>query len=1078
MAHHYLRVVRRAAPRFTLVIFVLGLLVVLSYGQATPCCNPPNYAPPAYTPPTSSPNDTWNPGSTSTPAPNPMTVDLVKAQSAYSPPNPYVSPTTQQTEWYVNNHPALSRLPWETRQQLINNTWQANSILNTPYLGSTPNPFYQNGQVIPNWYLPSTWSATINWQGVQPNGFVVSGYGTTYTTPYNPSFSSSFPYSNSRASAYNYSYQPNYIPPPPPPPRPDLRGVVGAPRPTDAPFQNLAHWTSLPGQRAADLRKALDDRERALAIHEAAGDKIAEAVDHAELARLYAQKDNVQQASNQLGIVDRMAGTIGDTKLQAHLIRDGADTNMLLGQFDDALNAYRKAMLLLRSADDYKGQAEVYASEGWVFQSLGNMPRALSCYDAALTLFDKLGDKEGAIRIRIGVGALYQSIGEFDRALLWYGKALVDASKEERARIQIRIAEMYLSRNSPIDALHRYEDALPSVQAGGDGTLEGTILAGMGRSYMAMESYRSAPETRGFLERALAKMKESHNRAGEAAVIASIGELNYWIAIATPTVDPKARFSEALKNYDAALRLMQDLGDAAGQVGVLTNLGLVYDAWGKYRKALEYYLQGLQKMDELQSAARIDEFRMDVAGQSAALYQRAIILQAALNHPAEAFNLSERARARNFLDQVGNRRISARLPTDFPQREEVLRRENISLQRRIAQEVAKPGPEIDQERIVSLESQRAGLQKQYANLMHDAKLRDPEYASFLSIAPLTLREVQAQLAPDETAVSYFTMPTATLVFVVTKNDFHLSTLAVTEAQIAWLIVTFMDFSGEDGIPPSLKELHKLLIAPIRSKVKTPRLAIVPYGLTHLVPFAALTRDGKRYLSDEFALFSLPSLSSLPYIRVRNTRSTNSAMVFANNQDEGFSYLGHAYDEAREVASLFNTEPILGDAARSTAFQNHAGDYDIIHLIAHFDHDRSNPQDARVILSHGKEGDGDLDLDQVLNLDLSKTSLVVLSGCQSQAGKWSRGDDIVGLSRAFIYAGSSSVIGSLWSVDDEATRTLMTTFYRNLRGGLGKAESLRNAQISTRQKYPHPYYWSGFVLTGDPGPSGASGSITN
>lgn len=94
--------------------------------------------------------------------------------------------------------------------------------------------------------------------------------------------------------------------------------------------------------------------------------------------------------------------------------------------------------------------------------------------------------------------------------------------------------------------------------------------------------------------------------------------------------------------------------------------------------------------------------------------------------------------------------------------------------------------------------------------------------------------------------------------------------------------------------------------------------------------------------------------------------------------------------------------------------------------------------------------------------------MVLSACQTQLGAQSRGDDIVGLGRAFLYAGSPSVIASLWNVDDEATEVLMTAFYHHLKDGQGKAQALRSAQAETRARYPHPFYWAAFVLTGDAG----------
>jgi CHAT domain-containing protein len=1019
----------------------------------------------------SQPANTWSPGSASTPqVMNPLVVDTVKEASRYTPPNPYVPPTTAQTTWWVNNNPVLWNLPSSAKDQIVRGD---PSVLNNPYLpdGRT-NPYYQNGGAIPNYYLPSTWTSPImNWQGVQSNGFMPS------TTTYNPS---SFGTSYNPSSSYNSnSFTPNpssYRPPPPQPlsPRPNTvpsqRTVqIQQPRATE-----LQRSIVSP---ASNIAKAVADAERAQSVHEAAGDKVAQAIGHAELAMLYSQKDKFEQAFQHAATAERMAKTIDDPRLQGDILSRDAAFYTSAGEFDKALADYRQAGQLFRSVNDDKGNAEVFASVGWTFQSLGKTPDAIRCYESALYLFQKIGDKDGAIRVRIGLGSIYQSVGDFGKALGWYTGALSEASKDEQARIEVAIGEIYLSRNEPLKGLHHYETALPLVQFTGQPALEGAILAGMGRSHMALRHY-SAPATQNLFERARTSMKDAGNRAGEAGVIASIGELNYWVGISSPTINPKRYFSEALRSYNEALSLMKDVGDRAGEIGVLTNMGLVFDARGKYREALGYYLQALQGMDELQTSARIDEFRINIASQAAGLYQRAILLEVMLKHPAEAFNLSERARARTFLDQLGNRRISAHLPDDFVKREERLRQENISLQRRLGQELSKPGPDVDQDRILSLESQRSKIQRQYSDLITELRVQNPEYASFLNIAPLNLQEVQRQLGPDVTAISYFTTPEETLAFVITKDSLHVSELYVTETQFAWAIMSFLDFSGESGVPLSLKLLYKSLIAPLRHQLKTSRLAIAPYGILHDVPFAALTSDGRRYLSDDYAIFSLPSLSVLPYIRARSKTSANNALVFANNAEQGLSYLGHAYNEARDVASSLQTQPILGNAATTSAFVKSAPEYGIIHLIAHIDHDKHNPQFSRIILGHGKVDDGALEIDQVLGLDLRKTNLVVLSGCQSQAGKWSRGDDIVGLSRAFIYAGSPSVIASLWSVDDEATRTLMVSFYTHLKQGLSKAEALRAAQVDTRQKFPHPYYWAGFVLTGDPGPADVSNVVAN
>jgi len=117
------------------------------------------------------------------------------------------------------------------------------------------------------------------------------------------------------------------------------------------------------------------------------------------------------------------------------------------------------------------------------------------------------------------------------------------------------------------------------------------------------------------------------------------------------------------------------------------------------------------------------------------------------------------------------------------------------------------------------------------------------------------------------------------------------------------------------------------------------------------------------------------------------------------------------------------------------------------------------------LAPGGKDDGRLDAYELFDMELS-ASLITLSACRTGLGKITRGDEIIGLSRGFLYAGTPSVLASLWSVDDEATSDLMSTFYRNLIEGQDKVTALTNAEKETRKKYPHPNYWAAFYLIGD------------
>jgi CHAT domain-containing protein len=198
---------------------------------------------------------------------------------------------------------------------------------------------------------------------------------------------------------------------------------------------------------------------------------------------------------------------------------------------------------------------------------------------------------------------------------------------------------------------------------------------------------------------------------------------------------------------------------------------------------------------------------------------------------------------------------------------------------------------------------------------------------------------------------------------------------------------------------------------------------------------------------------------------------------AYGEGEGLPFLRYANDEAQAVAQLYGANARIGGAATASAFRASAGDYDILHLVSHYQPNKITPIFSSLILAPGEDADGSLELHEVYGMELKKADLVVLSVCQSNSGAHSRGDDITGLSRAFLYAGAPTVISSLWNVDDRATSELMTSFYKRLQGGMSKAAALRTAQAEMRAKpeYSHPYYWAGFVLIGQPGTISAPNS---
>jgi len=176
-------------------------------------------------------------------------------------------------------------------------------------------------------------------------------------------------------------------------------------------------------------------------------------------------------------------------------------------------------------------------------------------------------------------------------------------------------------------------------------------------------------------------------------------------------------------------------------------------------------------------------------------------------------------------------------------------------------------------------------------------------------------------------------------------------------------------------------------------------------------------------------------------------------------------LPNAEVEAEHVAQMFpSSRALVRKEASKTAIKSLGGGFSILHFATHGTFNTDSPLASGLYLAKGSEPDGLLTVSDLYGLRFD-TDLVTLSACQTALGKVASGDDVIGLTRGFLYAGARSIVASLWEVDDAATEELMLSFYRNLKDHTSR-EALRLAQLETRAKYPHPSLWAAFQIVGD------------
>ncbi len=288
-------------------------------------------------------------------------------------------------------------------------------------------------------------------------------------------------------------------------------------------------------------------------------------------------------------------------------------------------------------------------------------------------------------------------------------------------------------------------------------------------------------------------------------------------------------------------------------------------------------------------------------------------------------------------------------------------------------------------------------------------------------------------------------------------------------------------------------LSKILLSPIAGEIENKRLLIVASEILQYLPFAAITspKTENQFLIETNEIVNLPSASALARLRKTERKpSAKDLAIFADpifNGDDArirpasnfrsnFQRLDFSREEAQRIASLTRPDKRLIALDFQATLQNLRStdlrQFRLLHFATHGTLDSRFPELSGIVLSlvdeKGNAQEGFLRLSEIYNLKLN-AKMVVLSACETGLGNFIKGEGLVGLSHAFMFAGTESVVASLWRVDDYATSELMQRFYQALlKEGLPPAQALQKAQISMIKEkgLNNPFYWSAFTLQGE------------
>ena len=332
--------------------------------------------------------------------------------------------------------------------------------------------------------------------------------------------------------------------------------------------------------------------------------------------------------------------------------------------------------------------------------------------------------------------------------------------------------------------------------------------------------------------------------------------------------------------------------------------------------------------------------------------------------------------------------------------------------------------------------------------------------------------LQAMLKADEVVVAYHALPDRLVAWVLSSEGVREATLpvAVKRADLARLVDAYRD--ALINLKPATDvgdKIGTLLLAPLDIPAGK-RIIIVPHGPLHYLPFQALRVDGQ-YLIERNPISIAPSISIAAKLAERTPTVAAQLVAFGNptiNPDVADPLPGaerevHALSQQFPGATLFFKEQ-----ANKTNFQGSAPTARLLHVAAHAVADTLDPLHSKVLLADENGQPNYLEAKDVMGMDLKGTALIALSACESGLGRVEDGDEVLGFTRSFLSAGTSTLLASLWPVSDAATETLMTTLYDDLAKGEQVQDAMRDAQraVLANPETAHPFFWAPFNLIGN------------
>ena len=802
----------------------------------------------------------------------------------------------------------------------------------------------------------------------------------------------------------------------------------------------------------------------------------------------------VQCAKKSLDFVRRLGLRDEECTVTSHL----ANRYKLQGIYKKAEVLFKKSLGFAIETGSRKEEASCYGNLGTIYQSLGQYGKAEEYQRKALAIAKEIGEKHGEAACYVNLGAVYQSLGEYGKAEEYQRKALTIAketgAKQREAACYANLGAVYQYLGEYGKAEEYQRKALAIAKVTGDKQRETECHGNLGAVYRSLDEYGKAEE---YLRKALAIAKETGDKHGEAACYGNLGAVYIYLgeygkgeeylrkdlAIAKEIGHKReeaicygnlgslfrilGKHSNAKDHHEKALAMSREIGDISSEA--MWHLDLAYDILSTRDECLQHEIvpnlrASIDKCEKMRSfLGSNDQFKISLSDLHSSSYHFLSAMFCVSGNAIEALSVLELGRARALADLISALYSAQQQTSD------------------------NPPSWADIERVVKKECNCSCLYISYFEqnmflwvLKRNKQVHFREIDVNECFVTKGLERTVHQVFSEESYREFNVLPEEqcedrSLAF--SKASDSTCEPAEEESLAAYRLVEEEEEENLQPLP-TRAERYRMIIAPVADFLDQLELIIVPDPALYKVPFAALENESGNYLSEEYRVRIIPSLTTLGLIQdsPADYHSQTEALIVGEPDVRDVSYKGSlgvlcrlpsAKEEAEMIGELIGAVPLLGRQATKDAVLQRIPSVSLIHFAAHGDAERGEIALAPQYPINGipTEKDYLLTMADISQVKL-RAKLVVLSCCHSAQGHV-KAEGVIGIARAFLGSGARSVLVALWAIPDEATKKLMSRFYEHLVRGESASESLHQAMKWMRNNgYADVRDWAPFMLIGD------------